>query len=253
MPCVRPCQHLGRRLGLASIGASLSDSESSLPIVPLPSSSTPATKITTPSPSLRTVTAGNGSYVLMLICCISFLLDNILHVPFMKELYLYHSQPQWYQFVTHMFCHGSLEHLSSNLFQLCVFGRFVEDTEGPWGAIFIFLVCGVGAALASVFLLPASSVGVGASGAIFGLFSASVLLRILGQGVNLKNLLEAVVLGQWVVRTVMDEMQHQVIGGLSSQGMRIAHVAHLGGALCGVLLVLALSKLPEIGAGGKEA
>lgn len=186
----------------------------------------------------------------MLICCLSFLLDNVLHIPFMKSLYLYHSHPAWWQWVTHLFCHGSIEHLSSNLFQLCVFGRFVEDTEGPWGAIFIFLVCGIGAALASVFLLPASSVGVGASGAIFGLFSASVLLRIIGQGINLKNLLEAIVLGQWVVRTVMDEMQHQVIGGLSAQGMRIAHVAHLGGALCGVLLVLALSKLPDLA--GKE-
>jgi hypothetical protein len=42
----------------------------------------------------------------------------------------------------------------------------------------------------------------------------------------------------------MDEMKHQVTGGLSQGGMRVAHVAHLGGALAGVLLVLALLRLP---------
>ena len=49
---------------------------------------------------------------------------------------------------------------------------------------------------------------------------------------------------------LMDEMRHQVVGGVSMQGMQVAHVAHLGGALAGVLLVLALSRLPR--EGGKD-
>jgi membrane associated rhomboid family serine protease len=48
------------------------------------------------------------------------------------------------QLITHQFCHGNLAHLSSNLFQLCVFGRFVEETEGFWGVIGIYFITGVG-------------------------------------------------------------------------------------------------------------
>ena len=60
------------------------------------------------------------------------------------QLYLNHAHPQWYQFLTHMFCHGNWQHISSNLFHLCVFGRLVEDTEGSAGVWFIFLVTGLG-------------------------------------------------------------------------------------------------------------
>eukprot|EP00195_Chlamydomonas_chlamydogama_P011468 CAMPEP_0202905298 /NCGR_PEP_ID=MMETSP1392-20130828/33490_1 /ASSEMBLY_ACC=CAM_ASM_000868 /TAXON_ID=225041 /ORGANISM="Chlamydomonas chlamydogama, Strain SAG 11-48b" /LENGTH=133 /DNA_ID=CAMNT_0049593329 /DNA_START=300 /DNA_END=698 /DNA_ORIENTATION=+ len=132
----------------------------------------------------------------------------------MKALYLYHAKHQWWQYLTHQFCHGSLQHLSSNLFQLCVFGRFVEETEGGFGVMAIFLVCGLGAALASVLCSSPSSVSVGASGAIFGLFATSVLLRLMS-GPRIKNLLEAAVLGNFVVRQVLEELRYQVSGGLT--------------------------------------
>ena len=48
------------------------------------------------------------------------------------------------QLISHQFCHGNLSHLSSNLFQLCVFGRFVEDSEGAFGVVMIFLLTGIG-------------------------------------------------------------------------------------------------------------
>jgi len=57
-----------------------------------------------------------------------------------------------------------------------------------------------GAAIASIVAMP-GSVGVGASGAIFGLFATSVLLRVT-RGFSLKSALEGLVLGQFVVRQV---------------------------------------------------
>ncbi|KAG1665651.1 hypothetical protein FOA52_011245 [Chlamydomonas sp. UWO 241] len=176
--------------------------------------------------------AGNGTFALMLLCVVVFVADHVLHLPAVaKYLYLHNYAPSWWQYVTHQFCHGSLEHLSSNLFQLCVFGRFVEETEGTAGVVFIFLITGLGAAAASALLMP-GGVSVGASGAIFGLFATSVLLRLTRPGgPGLKSLLEAAVLGNFVVRQVMQEMKHQASGGLSMQGMQVAHIAHLGGAL----------------------
>ncbi|KXZ42613.1 hypothetical protein GPECTOR_130g574 [Gonium pectorale] len=175
---------------------------------------------------------GNGVFVLMLLCSILFLADCVLHLPGCSSLYLNHARPHWWQFVTHLFCHGNFAHLSGNLFNLCVFGKMVEETEGAGGVILVFLICGIGAALASLLLLPATSnghitVSVGASGAIFGLFAVSVLTRLRW---NLKQLLEAAVLGQFVVRQVLEEAKHQVTGGLMVGGLAVSHAAHLAGA-----------------------
>lgn len=44
-----------------------------------------------------------------------------------SRLYLYHTGPRWWQYLTSAFCHGSWQHLSSNAFMLYVFGRIVEE------------------------------------------------------------------------------------------------------------------------------
>lgn len=189
----------------------------------------------------------------MLVNVVVFCLDHILHLPFLKQLYLNHAHPHWWQFLTHMFCHGNFQHLSSNLFHLCVFGRFVEETEGGAGVWFVYLITGLGAALASFVATPAmqnghATVSVGASGAIFGLFAVSVLSRL---SWSLKPLLEAAILGQFVVRQVTEEVKNQAAGGLVVGGMAVSHWAHLGGALAGVLLVLLLHKIPEDDSSGR--
>ncbi|PNW71689.1 hypothetical protein CHLRE_16g664801v5 [Chlamydomonas reinhardtii] len=190
--------------------------------------------------------AGNGVFVLMLLCVLVFIADNLLHLPGMSLLHLNHYKPQWWQWGTHLFCHANFAHLSGNLFNLCVFGKMVEETEGAVGVSLAFLVCGIGAAIAAFFLTPALAhgritVSVGASGAIFGLFAVSVATRLRW---NLKQLLEAAVLGQFVVRQVLEEAKNQATGGLVLGGLAVSHVAHLAGAAVGVALVLALSKLP---------
>ena len=63
-----------------------------------------------------------------------------------------------------------------------------------------------GAAFATFLTSPATwggrvTVSVGASGAVFGLFAASVMLRLAG-GFSLRRLVEAAILGNFVVRQV---------------------------------------------------
>eukprot|EP00798_Chlamydomonas_sp_ICE-L_P020769 gene20769-27593_t len=67
----------------------------------------------------NTEESGNGVYFLLLANVLVFVADHVLHYPGLREvLYLHHAAPQWWQFVTHSFCHGSLPHLSGNLFNL---------------------------------------------------------------------------------------------------------------------------------------
>lgn len=111
-----------------------------------------------------------------------------------------------------------------------------------------------GAAVASVLLQPAVhrgmvSVSLGASGAIFGLFAVSVLTRL---SWDPRKLLEGAILGQFVVGQVLQEAKMQAVGGIKVGGLAVGHIAHLGGALAGVLLVWLLSKIPDPDAAAKS-
>jgi membrane associated rhomboid family serine protease len=52
-----------------------------------------------------------------------------------------------WQLLTHMFMHGSLMHIFSNMFALWMFGSILENLWGPKRFLMFYLVCGMGAAL----------------------------------------------------------------------------------------------------------
>ncbi|RXK83824.1 rhomboid family intramembrane serine protease [Filimonas effusa] len=51
-----------------------------------------------------------------------------------------------WQFVTHMFMHGSWGHLFSNMFVLWMFGSLLENLWGPKRFLLFYMACGLGAA-----------------------------------------------------------------------------------------------------------
>lgn len=52
-----------------------------------------------------------------------------------------------YQFITHLFMHGSLFHIFSNMFALWMFGTAIENVWGPKRFLIFYIVTGLGAAL----------------------------------------------------------------------------------------------------------
>lgn len=52
-----------------------------------------------------------------------------------------------HQLITHLFMHGSFEHLFMNMFTLWMFGATMENLWGPKRFIIFYVVCGLGAAL----------------------------------------------------------------------------------------------------------
>jgi membrane associated rhomboid family serine protease len=191
----------------------------------------------------RSGTAGelpyNGTFALLGLNVLLFAADHLLHLPLMRSLYLQLDHPAWYQYVTSLFCHANWAHLSGNLFFLYLFGRLVEEREGASGVILSYLACGAGSNAISV-LFMSGGVLLGASGAVFGLFTVSVLTRI---SWHWRHLLEVVVLGQFViVQTISEARNIRAMDG-------IGHLAHVGGAVTGALLIFAMAQLLRKGEG----
>ena len=140
------------------------------------------------------------------------------------------AQGQWWRLLSSVFLHGSVLHLLNNMALLWVLGELLEEAVGTVRFGIIYLVAGLGSSLASVWWHTAS-VGVGASGAIFGLMGAAMVLawrRALPEGVGGAVLLLSGLLGS--INLVM---------GFIMPG--VDNAAHLGGLLTGALLGLALS------------
>ncbi len=78
---------------------------------------------------------------------------------------------EWWRLFTAMFLHGGMTHLLMNMVSLYLIGRGAELYFSKMAYVSIYLFSGLLGGLASLFMHPVS-VGIGASGAIFGLFGA---------------------------------------------------------------------------------
>ena len=78
---------------------------------------------------------------------------------------------EWWRLFTAMFLHGGMTHILMNMFSLYLIGRGVEVYFERKAYISIYLFSGLLGGMASLYMHP-ESLGVGASGAIFGIFGA---------------------------------------------------------------------------------
>ncbi len=168
-----------------------------------------------------------------------------------------------YQLVTYMFMHGNFAHLFFNMFALWMFGNTLENIWGSKRFLVFYMVCGIGAGLCQElvqYIQYATSLAqydtvnmggrivmmdtylnmlttVGASGAIYGLLLAFGMMfpdsRIyLYFFIPIKA--KWFVIGYAVLELFM---------GIGSAD-NVAHFAHLGGMLFGLLLILYWRKHP---------
>jgi len=78
---------------------------------------------------------------------------------------------EWWRIFTAMFLHGGMTHILMNMFSLYLIGRGMELYFDTRSYLVIYLFSGLLGGLASLYMHP-NSVGIGASGAIFGVFGA---------------------------------------------------------------------------------
>ena len=154
-----------------------------------------------------------------------------------------------WQLVSYMFLHGGFMHILFNMFALWMFGIEVENTWGTRKFLVYYTVCGLGAAAAhlimtSVLALPSGPL-VGASGAIFGVLVAYGVMfpdnRIIFFPIFFPIKARYAV-GIFIVIEVLS------VGGQDNVG----HLAHLGGAVTGILYLLISSSGHLFRQGGKS-
>jgi rhomboid protease GluP len=78
---------------------------------------------------------------------------------------------EWWRAASHMFVHGDLAHLASNMLFLLLAGPFVERLLGPVRFALVYLFAGLGGGLLSMGTSP-QHVVIGASAAVFGVYGA---------------------------------------------------------------------------------
>jgi hypothetical protein len=108
------------------------------------------------------------------IIILMFILQLI--VPGFTELFVLNSQAwtQIWRFLTAVFLHGGLGHIALNLFALLLFGSILEKLIGGRKFLLVFFISGI---LANIFSVNFYTSSLGASGAIFGVIGALIIVR----------------------------------------------------------------------------
>ena len=135
-------------------------------------------------------------------------------------------QGEWYRLITAAFLHASMIHLLFNMLVLWFIGAPVEQAIGRGRFLAIYIVSGLAGSAGAIIFSP-NVVTVGASGAIFGILGAALVLE--GQ----KNyVLGGQALGLIAVNLIFTfAIPNISIGG------------HIGGLIGGALSMLAFSRL----------
>ena len=140
-----------------------------------------------------------------------------------------HADHSYWRLLTSAFLHVSLLHIASNMLALFFVGPAIERVIGRWRMASLYLLAGFGGSVA-IYLFGSPYVAtVGASGAIFGLFGAAlVLVRKLG--LDLQWLVAIIVINFVFTFSVAD----------------ISRLGHIGGFVTGAVAGVVMGGLPQV-------
>ncbi len=183
---------------------------------------------------------------LIFINVILFLAFISLLSEYKYELYLFYPESPLFrpwQVITHMFMHGSINHILFNMMSLFFIGPMMEHTLGSKKFLVYYLACGLGGAMLHTFVnfISIHYLGndagmeipmVGASGAINGLFVGLALLYP-NMPMSLLFIPIPIKAKYLAIFFIVGDM----IWGLSGYHTGVAHFAHLGGAAMGLILL----------------
>jgi membrane associated rhomboid family serine protease len=134
-------------------------------------------------------------------------------------------QGEWWRLITAAFLHGNLIHIALNMIVLWFVGAPVEMAIGRGRFLALYLISGLAGSAGALIFSP-DAVTVGASGAIFGILGAALVLEF-----QRNYVLGGQALGLIVINLV-----------LTFAVPNISRGGHIGGLIGGALCMLAMSR-----------
>ena len=129
------------------------------------------------------------------------------------------AEGEYYRMLTAAFLHSGLLHVAFNMMGLYLFGSQVEAAVGSGRFLVLYLLAAVAGSATSHFFGPAFGYGVGASGAVFGIFGAYFVIA------RARSLDTAQIGGLIVVNLL-----------IGAAVPRIDNAAHVGGLVTGAVV-----------------
>ena len=179
---------------------------------------------------------------------------------------------EWWRIVTAMFVHVGIIHLATNMWCLWNLGLLAEPLMGSTGVLTVYILTGAAGNLLSTMknwlvaypelmdltkrfhgsvpidqVLGLFSPGAGASGAVFGIAGALIILlnshRLPVPPIELKKLRRSVI--YFAALNLVLGLSISVGTAVAHSGLNIDNMAHLGGCTCGLLF--AAPMVPRLG------
>jgi membrane associated rhomboid family serine protease len=132
----------------------------------------------------------------------------------------------YYRLITSAFLHVSLLHIGANMLALAIVGPPLERLIGRWRFTALHLLALLGGSVAVYTFGNALQPVVGASGAVFGLFAAC-LVMVRRLGLDLQWLIGIIVLNFVFTFSVSDVSKFGHLGGFVAGGLAAASIAGL--------------------------
>jgi membrane associated rhomboid family serine protease len=155
-----------------------------------------------------------------------FLLQELTGTLLVKSFALFAplvTSGEWWRLISAGFLHGSIIHLLFNVYILWVIGSQLESIVGNIKFIIIYFVSLLGGSVVSYLFSPFGSYSIGASGAIFGLMGA---MLVVGRKRNLD-------ISQITTLVAINVVIGFVLSGIDWR-------AHLGGLATGAVITWVL-------------
>ena len=144
---------------------------------------------------------------------------------------------EWWRLLTPMFLHAGLLHIFFNMYVLSMFGPVIERSYGTPAFVAMYVLAGYGGSAASYALGSCGVLGVGASGAIFGL--AGALVAYFWRRRELSTMAP-------YLRSLMVFIALNLLIGFGVNFLpfpvRIDNLAHLGGLITGTAVGLGFDR-----------
>ena len=179
---------------------------------------------------------GYISKALIVVTVVVFLLQQVLP-GFTRDLLLFPpavADGQWFRLGSAAFLHGGVLHLLFNMYALYLFGPSLEAALGRLRFVTLYALSGLGGSAASYAFSGVGTSSLGASGAIFGLFAAFLVVsRRLGRDASQLWALLAVNVALGFLLPGIDWRAH--FGGFLAGALTAAALAYAPGARRGLL------------------